>query len=58
MADNTDLHERFQKEYIESDPMRRKELLQKEMNVEWTTVYKIGKLVIVPWATKTTTWAE
>ena len=58
MADNTELHRRFQEAYIEIDPMRRKELLQKEMNAEWTTVFKIGKSSYSAKASKTTTWAE
>ena len=61
MADNTELHRRFQKAYIESDPMRRKELLQKEMNAEWTTVFtvfKIGKSSYSSKTSKTKTWAE
>ena len=58
MADNTELHRRFQKAYLESDPTRRKELLQKEMNTEWTTVFKIGKSSYSAKASKTTAWAE
>ena len=58
MADNTELHGRVQKAYIESDPTRRKELLQKEMNAEWTIIFKIGKSSYSAKASKTTTWAE
>ena len=58
MADNTELHRRFQKAYLESDPTRRKELLQKEMNAEWTTVFKIGKSSYSAKASKTTALAE
>ena len=58
MADNTELHRRFQKVYLESDPTRRKELLQKEMNPEWTTVFKIGKSSYSAKASKTTALAE
>ena len=58
MADNTELHRDFQKAYIESDPTRRKELLQKEMNTEWTTIFKIGTSSYGAKASKTTTWAE
>ena len=59
MADNTELNSRFQKAYLESDPTRRKELLQKEMNTGWTTVFKIGKVPSYSAkASKTTAWAE
>ena len=58
MADNTELHGCFQKAYLESDPTRKKELLQKEMNAEWTTVFKIGKSSYSAKASKTTAWAK
>ena len=58
MAHNTELHRRFQKAYLESDPTRRKELLQKEMNAEWTTVFKIGKSSYSAKASKIPAWAE
>ena len=58
MADSTELHRRFQKAYLESDPTRKKELLQKEMNTEWTTVFKIEKSSYGAKASKTTAWAE
>ena len=58
MADNTELHRRFQKAYLESDATRRKELLQKEMNAEWSTVFKIGRSSYSAKASKATTWAE
>ena len=58
MADNTELHRRFQKAYPESDPTCRKELLQKEMSTEWTTVFKMGKSSYSTKASKTTAWAE
>ena len=54
MADTTELHRRCQKAHLESDPTRRKELLQKEMNTEWTTVFKIGKSSYSAKASKTT----
>ena len=43
MADSTELYRRFEKAYLERNPKRRKELLQKEINTGWTTVFKIGK---------------
>ena len=58
MADNTELHRPFQKAYLESDSTRRKELLQKEMNTEWTTVSKTGKSSYSAKASKTTALAE
>ena len=58
MADNTELHRHFQKAYFKSDPTRRKELLQKEMNTEWTTVFKIRKSSYSAKASKTTVLAE
>ena len=58
MADNTELHRRFQKAYLESDLTRRKELLQKKMNTEWITVFKIGKSSYSAKASKTTALAE
>ena len=52
MADNTELHGCFQKAYLESD------LLQKEMNAEWTIVFKIGKSSYSAKASKTTALAK
>ena len=44
MADNTELYRRFQKAYLEIDPTRRKELLQKELNTEWTECFQAKKI--------------
>ena len=42
MADNTELHRRFQKAYLESDPTRRKELLQTDENliIDWDEIQR------------------
>ena len=58
MADSTELHRRFQKAYLERDATRRKELLQKELNTEWTTIFKIGKSSYSAKASKPTALAE